>query len=79
MFAQGPMAKDLRFFVQSFNMSRQSASDFPPSEEQVFEDEDQTLISSDGQNKRPRTDWSQFLDPEEECRIEMKPDELQGR
>ena len=60
-------------------MSRQSASDFPPSEEQVFEDEDQTLISSDARSKRPRTDWSQFLDPEEECRIEMKPDELQGR
>ena len=58
VFAQGPMAKDLRLFVQSFNMSRQfpnnTSSDPPPLGEPVED------------YKRPRTDWTEYLDTNNE-------------
>ncbi|KAM6559625.1 hypothetical protein CsatA_028864 [Cannabis sativa] len=62
VFAQGPMAKDLRLFVQSFNMSRQFSSDLttpldPPSHSPPPPEEG---------CKRPRTDWTEFLDFDEE-------------
>lgn len=60
VFAQGFMAKDVRKFVQNFNMSRQLADPqalFPQSEE----------IESQYQSnpKKMRTDWSEYIDPEE--------------
>ncbi|XP_052202809.1 uncharacterized protein LOC127808341 [Diospyros lotus] len=64
VFAQGFMAKDVRKFVQNFNMSRQCL------EQSV----DQTLVSvpedaanrpSPGDYKRKRTDWSEYIDLED--------------
>ncbi|XVF87013.1 hypothetical protein PTKIN_Ptkin18bG0086300 [Pterospermum kingtungense] len=75
VFAQGPMAKDLRKFVQSFNMSRKFADDqtqnqnqpfdYPTSEYDInFEDDD---VGGDMENpeKKRRTDWTEYLDPED--------------
>ncbi|KAL6962566.1 hypothetical protein U1Q18_051960 [Sarracenia purpurea var. burkii] len=56
------MARDVRKFVQSFNMSRQFA------EEQRL---DETLIplqeetNTQPPSNRKRTDWSEYIDPEE--------------
>ena len=67
VFAQGPMAKDLRKFVQSFNMSRKFADQNqpfdPPLEYDInFEDDD----GGDMENpKKRRNDWTEYLDPED--------------
>lgn len=52
VFAQGYKAKDLRLFVQSFNMSRKVADE----EKQEVEDGEEIR----GKNKR--SDWSEYLD-----------------
>ncbi|KAF3447376.1 hypothetical protein FNV43_RR12562 [Rhamnella rubrinervis] len=56
VFAQGPMAKHLRSFVQSFNMSRQSQQRFTIDDD---DDEDDRITQL---TKKPRTDWSDYLD-----------------
>lgn len=65
VYAQGSMAKDVRKFVQSFNMSRKS----------IDEEENLTVMVADGEEvggscsgngKKRRSDWSEYLDPEEE-------------
>ncbi|KAI5654631.1 hypothetical protein M9H77_31818 [Catharanthus roseus] len=64
VYAQGYMAKDVRKFVQSINMSRQLAEQNPQFEEQeTLETEDQ---SSSINRKQKRTDWSEYVDPAEE-------------
>ncbi|XP_027150068.1 uncharacterized protein LOC113750269 [Coffea eugenioides] len=65
VFAQGYMAKDVRKFVQSFNMSRQFA------EQNVIpaDDDKETLEIEDKippNGKLKRTDWTEYIDPEEE-------------
>ncbi|CAI9116451.1 OLC1v1017594C1 [Oldenlandia corymbosa var. corymbosa] len=65
VYAQGFMAKDVRKFVQNFNMSRQLA--------------EQNLLNVDGQDealgigdqisvngKPKRTDWTEYVDPEDD-------------
>ncbi|KAL8234012.1 hypothetical protein R6Q59_020112 [Mikania micrantha] len=55
VFSQGFMAKDVRKFVQSFNMSRQF----------IHQPHDsQTLVQQQTQNQnQKRTDWSEYMDP----------------
>ncbi|KAJ9675380.1 hypothetical protein PVL29_024355 [Vitis rotundifolia] len=65
VYAQGSMAKDVRKFVQSFNMSLKF----------IDEEENLTVMVADGEEaggscsgngKKRRSDWSEYLDPEEE-------------
>lgn len=62
------MAKDVRKFVQSFNMSRQLAEqnqllgEYEQNEN--LEIEDYQLPVANSKNKR--TDWSEYIDPPEE-------------
>lgn len=75
VFAQGCLAKDLRKFVQSFNMSRKIA------DEQDSLDQDAVLIptsetdhiglNENCQRKR-RSDWTEYLDAEEEYNIKQE-------
>lgn len=55
VFAQGPMAKHLRSFVQSSNISRQSPQQFT-----IDDDDDDDRNSQT--TKKPRTDWTDYLD-----------------
>ncbi|XVE60873.1 hypothetical protein DITRI_Ditri05aG0161900 [Diplodiscus trichospermus] len=67
VFAQGPMAKDLRKFVQSFNMSRKFANQnqsFDPAFEYDINFEDDDAGDLDNPKKK-RTDWTEYLDPED--------------
>ncbi|XP_009608719.1 uncharacterized protein LOC107809092 isoform X2 [Nicotiana tabacum] len=64
VFAQGYKAKDVRLFVQNFNMSRQFTDQLPV----VGREETETLeIGEQNQSHRSykRTDWTEYLDPEE--------------
>ena len=63
VFAQGFIAKDLRGFVQSFNMSRAitQPSPLPPLQ---FREEEEDIVRVHN-NKRRSSNWSQFLDPVE--------------
>ncbi|XP_062099316.1 uncharacterized protein LOC133805209 isoform X2 [Humulus lupulus] len=64
VFAQGPMAKDLRLFVQSFNMSHQftdASSDLITPSEQPS-----PPPTAEADCKRQRIDWTEFLDSDEE-------------
>lgn len=83
VFAQGFVAKDLRGFVQSFNMSRSitepSPLPLPQFQEQGEEDkEEEEDIVHDNRvhNTKRRSDWSQFLDPDpvEEQQVEEESD-----
>ena len=67
VFAQGFIAKDLRGFVQSFNMSRAitQPSPLPPPQFREEEEEEEEDIVRVHNNKRRSSDWSQFLDPVE--------------
>ncbi|GMJ12369.1 hypothetical protein like AT1G71760 [Hibiscus trionum] len=84
VFAQGPMAKDVRKFVQSFNMSRkftdQNQPFDPTSEYDIdFEDDDGGGGDHLENPKKRRTDWTEYLDSED--RVEPKSvlqDEDQG-
>ncbi|KAF7812635.1 MRN complex-interacting protein [Senna tora] len=72
VFAQGFMAKDIRSFVQSFNMSRKSLdeqSHFAENlvsslEEENKTDEDNNFKLPINQKKK-RSDWTEYLDPED--------------
>ncbi|PON96290.1 hypothetical protein TorRG33x02_078790 [Trema orientale] len=68
VFAQSPMAKDLRPLAQSFNMSRQfpnTSSEHPPPSDEPVEVE----------HKRGRTDWTEYLDPNEEIYQNTEPED----
>ncbi|XP_057994658.1 uncharacterized protein LOC110641929 isoform X2 [Hevea brasiliensis] len=76
LFAHGYMAKDLRKFVQSFNMSRKFADDGQQHESltSVTSPCDAGLLE-DQQRKR-RSNWSEYLDPEENgSKEKIKPEE----
>ncbi|KAL4272576.1 hypothetical protein GQ457_13G022690 [Hibiscus cannabinus] len=75
VFAQGPMAKDVRKFVQSFNMSRQLTDQnqpFDPTSEYDIDFDDDDGGHSDllENPKKRRTDWTEYLDSED--RVEPK-------
>ncbi|KAK7848992.1 hypothetical protein CFP56_003886 [Quercus suber] len=78
VFAQGFVAKDLRAFVQSFNMSRAITEPSPLPQFQEEEEEDDDIVHDDRvhNNKRRSSDWSQFLDPVEveEQQVEEESD-----
>ncbi|KAL0015758.1 hypothetical protein SO802_002827 [Lithocarpus litseifolius] len=84
VFAQGFVAKDLRGFVQSFNMSRTitepSPLPLPQFREEEEEEEEEDIVRDNRvhNNKRRSSDWSQFLDPveveEEEQQVEEERD-----
>ncbi|CAE5963814.1 unnamed protein product [Arabidopsis arenosa] len=66
VFAQGYKAKELRFFVQSFNMSRKVADEEAQavadscSEVDVEREVDEEVLDVSGTKKR--SDWSEYLD-----------------
>jgi hypothetical protein len=70
VFAQGFMAKDLRRFVQSFNMSRdlsdhlQTPLPHSTDEEDIADDR----FQCNNRSKR-RSDWSEYLDSEDHDRV----------
>ncbi|XP_019154706.1 PREDICTED: uncharacterized protein LOC109151239 [Ipomoea nil] len=72
VFAQGFMAKDVRIFVQNFNMSRQF-SDLAQHEEP------QTLEGPAEEDRFPskRTDWTEYLDFEDES-VEKEDEQSTG-
>ncbi|KAE8100357.1 hypothetical protein FH972_018264 [Carpinus fangiana] len=77
VFAQGFMAKDLRRFVQSFNMSRnlsdrlQTPLPHSTDEEDIADDR----FQCNDRSKR-RRDWSEYLDSEDHDRV--KEEEIAG-
>ncbi|KAL3735462.1 hypothetical protein ACJRO7_024569 [Eucalyptus globulus] len=76
VFARAFMAKDVRKFVQSFNMSRLSSdleAPDPPPEGRGGAVHDRAG-GSDGR-KLKRSDWSEFLDVEQEKRDEEEGDD----
>ncbi|KAM3759995.1 hypothetical protein ACB098_01G161500 [Castanea mollissima] len=76
VFAQGFVAKDLRGFVQSFNMSRSITEPSPlPLPLPQFQDEEEDIAHDNRvHNNKRRSDWSQFLDPVEEQQVEEESD-----
>ena len=78
VFAQGFVAKDLRSFIQSFNMSRAIAEPPPLPLPQFQEEEEEEDIVHDDRihNNKRRSNWSQFLDPVavEEQQVEEERD-----
>ncbi|KAF5467690.1 hypothetical protein F2P56_011921 [Juglans regia] len=77
VFAQGFMAKDLRHFVQTFNMSRKFSDHQPTNlhgtplpESQQVEEEDITNDGSPCGHRKRRSNWSEYLDSERDDRIE---------
>ncbi|XP_050281578.1 uncharacterized protein LOC126722462 [Quercus robur] len=79
VFVQGFVAKDLRGFVQSFNMSC-AITEPPPlplPQFQEEEEEEEDIVHDDHvHNNKRRSDWSQFLDPVEveEQQVEEESD-----
>ncbi|GLT75169.1 hypothetical protein SLA2020_469130 [Shorea laevis] len=66
VFAQGPKAKDLRLFVQSFNMSRKIADENQPPESVTEVDEwDGGHRMVLGDQRKRRTDWTEYLEAED--------------
>ncbi|KAK6940071.1 MRN complex-interacting protein [Dillenia turbinata] len=68
VFARGFMAKDVRKFVQSFNMSRKQAdenADQNPNFRPQITDSSGELTEYSNLKKRS-TDWSEYIDPEED-------------
>ncbi|KAK4390061.1 hypothetical protein Sango_2069400 [Sesamum angolense] len=63
VFAQGSMAKDVRHFVQNFNMSRQLSD-----QKQFLLEEIETIDSPTDDQKRTkkRSDWTEYVDDQEE-------------
>ncbi|KAL0288304.1 UNVERIFIED_CONTAM: hypothetical protein Sangu_2664800 [Sesamum angustifolium] len=63
VFAQGSMAKDVRHFVQNFNMSRQLSD-----QKQFLLEEIETIDSPTDDQKRTkkRSDWTKYVDDQEE-------------
>ncbi|XP_010534119.1 PREDICTED: uncharacterized protein LOC104809747 [Tarenaya hassleriana] len=72
IFAQGYKAKELRFFVQSFNMSRKS-----------LEEEDTaaggTLSEIHVDWKKRRTDWTEYLDLDPPNRCRRSPEDGEAK
>ncbi|KAL2455983.1 MRN complex-interacting protein [Forsythia ovata] len=84
VFAQGFMAKDVRKFVQNFNMSRQLAEQKPEAKlftENYDEEENKQIgeignqFQSNEGKKKKKTDWSEYVDYEENSG-KLEKDEL---
>lgn len=84
VFARSCLARDVRGFVQRFNMSRSSAGESEtPAPALIGADGgeeygDQIRCSGhytcgSGGRPVPRTDWSQYLDPDEEDAVDDGP------
>ncbi|KAK4253057.1 hypothetical protein QN277_010882 [Acacia crassicarpa] len=71
VFAQGFMAKDIRAFVQSFNMSRKSLDEqslssetlSPALDDHIRDHDDENFNLTQNQRKK-RSNWTEYLDPE---------------
>ncbi|KAG4157533.1 hypothetical protein ERO13_D02G067900v2 [Gossypium hirsutum] len=79
VFAQGPMAKDVRKFVQSFNMTRKFTDQnqlFDPTSEYDIDLEDDDGGDLENPKKR-HTDWTEYLDSEDhhEHKLVLQEDE----
>lgn len=65
VFAQGSMAKDLRQFVQSFNMSRQFADNHvnlaPHDDCEILEEAADVISGNSDSRKQKRSDWTEYL------------------
>lgn len=70
VFAESPMARDLRPFVQSSNMSRQFTHQQQHHEHALVSDSHECSTQ-----KKRRTDWTQYLDAEDDQRTEMKQED----
>ncbi|KAF5208441.1 hypothetical protein FRX31_001972 [Thalictrum thalictroides] len=70
VFARGFQAKDVRKFVQSFNMARQVADEtlISPSEEFIDESVqiNESCIEYNNEENKKRSNWSEYLDTEEQ-------------
>nr|GLL39496.1 uncharacterized protein LOC109151239 [Ipomoea trifida] len=77
VFAQGFMAKDVRIFVQNFNMSRQFSDLAQHEEPQTLDlaEEEEDRFPSNRNNKR--TDWTEYLDFEDES-VEKEDEQSTG-
>ncbi|CAN7054050.1 hypothetical protein IGI04_028674 [Brassica rapa subsp. trilocularis] len=78
VFAQGYKAKDLRFFVQSFNMSRKVADEEKQAVADTFPEVEEDEKASDVRGKK-RSDWSEYLDsdpPNERLRLIGEEEDL---
>ncbi|MCD7455491.1 hypothetical protein HAX54_028333 [Datura stramonium] len=71
VFAQGYKAKEIRLFVQNFNMSRQFMDQLGREEAETLDIGEQN--QSHGDSKR--TNWTEYLDPEETA---IEKDEVSG-
>lgn len=69
VFAQSFMAKDVRKFVQNFNMSRQLSD-----QKQSLSDNEPDVADSAKieEQKRKRNDWTEYIDDEPEEDSERK-------
>jgi soluble cytochrome b562 len=83
VFAQGYKAKDIRTFVQSFNMSRKSLDDdqqwlqagtLNPAQEHA----DREFEFPNELNNNKCTDWTVYLDDDDHHATEKAEQELQG-
>ncbi|KAM7514648.1 hypothetical protein LguiA_004231 [Lonicera macranthoides] len=65
VFAQGFMAKDVRKFVQNFNMSRQHADQQSANQQTLVPQSEEIDSQYQSNPKKMRTDWSEYIEPEE--------------
>nr|GMD50149.1 UPF0544 protein C5orf45 homolog [Ipomoea batatas] len=77
VFAQGFMAKDVRIFVQNFNMSRQFSDLAQHQQPQTLDlaEEEEDRFPTNRNNKR--TDWTEYLDFEDES-VEKEDEQSTG-
>ncbi|KAK1282443.1 hypothetical protein QJS10_CPB22g00900 [Acorus calamus] len=65
VFMQAPLASDVRKFVQSFNMKRMLSSSDGDQMTVLPQSQGVTSESLDTGYQKKRTDWSEYLDPQE--------------
>ncbi|KAK1306268.1 hypothetical protein QJS10_CPA10g00571 [Acorus calamus] len=65
VFMQAPLASDVRKFVQSFNMKRMLSSSDADQMTVLPRSQGVTSESLDTEYQKKRTDWSEYLDPQE--------------
>lgn len=77
VFAQGFMAKDVRKFVQNFNMSRQ----FSDQQLDLAQHQEPQTLDAEGRfpsnRNSKRTDWTEYLDFEDES-VEKEDEQSTG-
>ncbi|XP_010261056.1 PREDICTED: UPF0544 protein C5orf45 homolog [Nelumbo nucifera] len=67
VFARGYAAKDIRKFVQGFNMSRQFIENRDESLIQTLEEIDDPNSSNSSCSRKRRNDWTEYLDTEDDA------------